>query len=99
MFICVKVGSTKAIQGDAGVVDDKVDALAVRLFEMLCQVLDARLICDVQVVVLDLCEAAICFEGFGLLQLRVLLELLQRGLASALIAGREVDEERPIVQR
>lgn len=66
---------------------------------MLCQILNTRLVRDVQVVVLDLCEAAVRLESFRLLQLRVLLELLQRGLASALVASRKVDKEGTIVQR
>ena len=89
---------TKAVQSNAGVIDDEVDAFGVRLFKVLCQILDAGLVRDVQVVVLDLCKPAVCFQRFGLLELRVLLELLQRGLASALVTCCEVDEERAIVE-
>lgn len=99
MRVCGGGKRTKAVQGDAGVVDDEVDALCVRLLQMLCEVCNARLICDVQVVVLDLCEATVCLEGFSLLQLRVLFELLQRCLASALVTRCEVDEKRSIVER
>lgn len=91
--------STEAVQCNAGVVDDEIDAFGVRLLQVFCKILDARLIGDVQMVVLDLCETAICLKCFGLLQLRVLFKLLERCLASALVARGEVYEERTIVER
>lgn len=90
---------TEAVQRDAGVVDDEVDALGVRLLQVFCKIFDAGIVCDVQVMVLDLCEAAVRLQRFGLLQLRVLVELLDRGFTPALITGREVDDEWTIVER
>jgi hypothetical protein len=60
--------------------------------------LDASLVCDVELVVLDFCKPTVSLQRFGLLQLRVLLELLQRGLTPALVAGCEVDKDRSIVK-
>jgi hypothetical protein len=87
----------EAVQRDAGVVDDKVDALCVRVFEVLRQGGDARLVCDVEVVVFDFCEAAVGFERFCLLELCILLELRDRGFASAFVARCEVDQEGSVV--
>lgn len=71
----------------------------MRLLEVLGEILDAGLIGDVQVVVFDLCESAVCLQCFGLLQLRVLFKLLQRGLAFGLVTGCKVDEKRAIAER
>ena len=65
---------------------------------MLCEGLDTSLICDVKMVVLDLCKSAMSLERLGLLQLRVLLELLQRGLTLTLVTSCEVDEYGTIVK-
>jgi hypothetical protein len=89
---------TEAVQGDAGVVDHKIDSLRVRLFQVLREGLDASLVCDVELVILYLRKPTVSLQRFGLLQLRVLLELLQRGLTPALVAGCEVDKKRPIVE-
>lgn len=89
---------TKAVQSNASVVDHEVNPPRVRLFQMLCEGLDASLVCDVELVILYLHKPAVCLQRFGLLQLRVLLELLQRGLAPALVTGCEVDEQRAIVK-
>jgi hypothetical protein len=65
---------------------------------VLSEGLDASLVCDVELVILDFCKSAVCLQRFGLLQLRVLLELLQRGLAPAFVTGCEVDKNRAIVK-
>lgn len=65
---------------------------------MLREGLDASFVCDVELVILYLCKPAVSFQRFGLLQLRVLLELLQRGLTSALVTGCEVDKKWATVQ-
>jgi hypothetical protein len=49
-----RVKLTEAVHGYAGVVDDKVDAVAVCLLQVVCQALDAVAVCDVQLVELDL---------------------------------------------
>ena len=58
---------------------------------------DARLVCDVEVVVLDFCEAAVAFERFCLLELCILLELRERGFASAFVARCEINQEGSVV--
>jgi len=97
--VLLKGSGTEAVQRNARVVDDKVNALSVRLLQMLCKVLDAGLIRDIQVVVPNLREPAVGLEGFGLLQLRILFELLEGGLSPALVARGEVDEEGAVVER
>lgn len=99
MRACSGGKRTESVEGDTGIVDNEVDALGVCIFQVLGQVFNAGFVCDVQVVVLDLRKAAICLQRFGLLQLRVLLKLLQRGLAPALVARCQVDEEGAIVER
>lgn len=89
---------TEAVQGDAGVVDHEVDSPRVRLSHVLCEGLDAILVCDVEMVVLYLRKPAVSLQRFGLQQLRVLLELLERGLTSALVTGCEVDKKWATVE-
>ena len=50
-------------------------------------------------VVLDLCEAAVGFERFCLLELCILLELFEGGFASTLVARSKVDQEGAVVER
>lgn len=90
---------TKAVQSNASIVDDKINALLVRLQEVLRKIFDTRLLCDVEMVVFNLSETSICFQRFSLSQLRILLELLQGGFASALVARGKIDEEGPVVER
>jgi len=47
---------------------------------------------------LDLRQSAIGFEYSSLLELRVLLQLLNGGFATAFVACCEVDEERAVVE-
>lgn len=89
---------TESVHSDTGIVDHEVDALVVRLLQVFGEIRDAGLVGDIQVVILDLCKSAVRLECFGLVQLRVLLELLQRSLASALVTRCEVDEERSVVE-
>lgn len=70
----------------------------MRLFQVLREGLDAILVGDVKLVVLDLCKSTMSLERLGLLQLRVLLELLQCGLTLTLVAGCEIDEHGTIVK-
>lgn len=64
---------TEAVERDAGVVDDEVDAIAVCLLQMGRETSDAAAVCDVESVVFYLGQAAVGAERLGLLQLRVLL--------------------------
>ena len=58
---------TKAVQSNASVVDHEVNPPRVRLFQMLCEGLDASLVCDVELVILYLHKPAVCLQRFGLL--------------------------------
>jgi hypothetical protein len=89
---------TKAVHRDAGIVDNKVDAIAVCLLQVVRQAHSAAAVRDVQFVKLDLRETTIGFQCLCLLQLRILFQVLDCGLASPLVACREIDQEGPVVE-
>jgi hypothetical protein len=61
--------------------------------------LNAAAVCDIQGVESDFGESAIRYEGFGLLQLRILLELRHRSFSPDLVSCSKVNEEGPILKR
>lgn len=95
---CYKHQLTESVKGNARIIDDEVDALAVFLFEMVCERLHALTIGDVQLIELDVRGASISLEGLCLLELGVFVKGFQSSLASLLIASREINQERSILQ-
>lgn len=95
---CYKDQLTESVKGNARIVDDEVDALAMFLLEMVCERLHALTIGDVQLMELDVRGASIPLEGLCLLELGVFVKGFQSSLASLLIASREINQERSILQ-
>lgn len=68
--------AVEAVHGDAGVVDQDIDAVGVRLAQEVAELVDAGLVADVELVEGDGRVAAVLSEDFCLLELRVVLESL-----------------------
>jgi hypothetical protein len=64
-----------------------------------CKALNAATVRDIQGVESDFGGSAIRFKSFGLLQLRILLELRDGSFSPTLVSCSEVNQEGPIVKR
>jgi len=89
---------TEACHCDAGVVDDEVDPVWVLGLQENGEAVDAVRLRDVQLVELYVCETAVLREGFGFLQVYVVVEGFDGFLTTALVARGEVDEEGTVVE-
>ena len=88
------------IHGQARVVDDKVDAIGVLLLDEGGKRLDAGGLGDVQLMKLDVGQAALGAEGFGVLEGCVLGRDGGDGVfASRGVASGEINKERAGVER
>jgi hypothetical protein len=91
-------GRTETLQRDPRVVDDKVNAIAMGLLEVLRECLYTLTARYIQGRIFDLRESTISRQSVGLLQLVILVELANSSFPSALVSSREVYEELPIVK-
>lgn len=64
-------GGVEAVEGDAGVVDEEVDAIWMGLVKMIGESIDGGFVGYVEGVVFDRSQAPFGAQGFGLLQRRV----------------------------
>ena len=69
------------------------------LLQVVRKGLDAAAACDVKQMELDLREATVGLQCLGLLQCRILLQILNGSFASALIASRQIDQKGSVVER
>ena len=83
---------TEACHCYTGVVDYDVYPIWVLLLQEGSEVCDALRLGDVEAMVFNCCEAAVCGQGFGTLQLGVIMECFDGFFATASVAGGQVDE-------
>ena len=69
------------------------------LLQVVRKSLDAAAACDVKQMELDLRETTVGLQCLGLLQCRILLQILDGGFSSALVASRQINQEGSVVER
>lgn len=69
------------------------------LLQVVRKSLDAAAACDVKQMELDLRETTVGLQCLGLLQCRILLQILDGGFSSALVASRQINQKGSVVER
>ena len=99
IFFRVERVLTEAIESNTRIVNNEIYTVAMRLSQMIRKALDAAAIRDVQSMIFDLRKPAMSFQCLCFSQLRILLQGLDSSFASARVSRREIDQERPVVER
>jgi len=69
------------------------------LLQVVRKGLDAAAACDVKQMELDLRETTVGLQCLGLLQCRILLQILDGSFSSALVASRQINQKGSVVER